>query len=115
MDHTASSSAQPAPAPPTSACSSCWRWGSCPPGWLTENIYIRSALIFLKLHLRRDDFEPEHDNEAEVLVSSIEAAGTAGGAGLGRLEPEEEQLEAGLKLAHMKMYQTKLRYSRRIQ
>ena len=54
---------------------------------MTENIYIRSALIFLKLHLRRDDFEPEHDNEAEVLVSSIEAAG---GAGLGRLEPEEE-------------------------
>ena len=49
-------------------------------------------------------------------MSSIEAAGTAVGAGLGRLEPEEEeQLEAGLKLAHMKMYQTKLRYSRRIQ
>ena len=60
--------------------------------------------------MRRDDFEPEHDNEAEVLVSSIEAAG---GAGLGRLElEEEEQLEAGLKLAHMQMYQTKLRYSR---
>ena len=58
--------------------------------------------------MRRDDFEPEHDNEAEVLVSSIEAAG---GAGLGRLEPEEEQLEAGLKLAHVQMYQTKLRYS----
>ena len=62
--------------------------------------------------MRRDDFELEHDNEAEVLVSSIEAAGTAGGAGLGRLEPEEEQLEAGLKLAHVQMYQTKLRYSR---
>ena len=62
--------------------------------------------------MRRDDFEPEHDNEAEVLVSSIEAAGTAGGAGLGRLDPGEEQLEAGLKLAHMQMYQTKLRYSR---
>ena len=63
--------------------------------------------------MRRDDFEPEHDNEAEVLVSSIEAAGTAAGAGLGRLElEEEEQLEAGLKLAHMQMYQTKLRYSR---
>ena len=57
--------------------------------------------------MRRDDFEPEHDNKAEVLVSSIEAAG---GAGLGRLElEEEEQLEAGLKLAHMQMYQTKLR------
>ena len=61
----------------------------------------------------RDDFELEHDNEAEVLVSSIEAVGTAGGAGLGRLvAKEEEQLEAGLKLAHMQMYQTKLRYSR---
>ena len=44
-------------------------------------------------------------------MSSIEAAGTAGGAGLGRLEPEEEQLEAGLKLAHVQMYQTKLRYT----
>ena len=82
---------------------------------MTENIFIRSVQIFLKHYLLRDDFELEHDNEAEVLVSSIEAAGTAGGAGLGRLEPEEEQLEAGLKLAHVQMYQTKLRYSGRKQ
>lgn len=92
VDHTASSSAHPAPA--------------ASPAPANLSLHQLLALGFMPA---RDDFELEHDNEAEVLVSSIEAAGTAGGAGLGRLEPEEEQLEAGLKLAHVQMYQTKLR------
>ena len=52
----------------------------------------------------RDDFEMEYENDAEVLVSGIEAA--PGGT---RLEPEEEELESNLKLAHVEMYQKKLK------
>jgi len=51
----------------------------------------------------RDDFEMEYENEAEVLVSGIEAA--PGGV---RLDPEDEELESNLKLAHVEMYQKKL-------
>ena len=45
----------------------------------------------------RDDFEMEHENEAEVLVSSIEAGPVS------RVDSEDEELEMSLKLAHVEM------------
>ena len=51
----------------------------------------------------RDDFEMEYENDAEILVSSIDA-----GAGV-KVDPEDEQLESSLKLAHVEMYQNKLK------
>ncbi len=45
----------------------------------------------------RDDFEKEHDNSAETLISGI-MVGT-----------EEEELEKALKLAHVDMYSRRLR------
>jgi len=61
-------------------------------------------LLVLGFMPSRDDFEMEYENDAEVLVSGIEAA--PGGT---RLEPEEEELESNLKLAHVEMYQKKLK------
>ena len=99
MDHTASSSA-----PANLSLLQLLALGFMPARLVDRKyLYQKCLNIFKTSYLRRDDFELEHDNEAEVLVSSIEAAaGTARGAGLGRLgrlEPEEEQFEAGLKLA----------------
>jgi len=51
----------------------------------------------------RDDFEMEYDNDAEILVSSIDV-----GAGV-KIDPEDEQLESSLKLAQVEMYQNKLK------
>jgi len=71
---------------------------SAPPG---INIHQLLVLGFMPA---RDDFEMEYENEAEVLVSGIEAA--PGGV---RLDPEDEELESNLKLAHVEMYQKKLK------
>merc|ERR1719347_41446 len=84
-DHTSHSSSPHAP-------------NTTPPG---INIHHLLVLGFMPA---RDDFEMEFENEAEVLVSGIEAA--PGGT---RLEPEEEELESNLKLAHVEMYQKKLK------
>jgi len=70
---------------------------TAPPG---INIHQLLVLGFMPA---RDDFEMEFENEAEVLVSGIEAA--PGGV---RLDPEDEELESNLKLAHVEMYQKKL-------
>ena len=45
----------------------------------------------------RDDFEKEHDNNAETLISGI------------TVSPEDEELEKALKLAHVKMYTRRLK------
>ena len=45
----------------------------------------------------RDDFEKEHDNSAESLISSM----TVGA--------EDDELEKALKLAHMDMYTRRLK------
>lgn len=71
------------------------------PAPLGINIHQLLVLGFMP---SRDDFEMEYENDAEVLVSGIEAA--PGGT---RLEPEEEELESNLKLAHVEMYQKKLK------
>ena len=55
----------------------------------------------------RDDFEMEHENEAEVLVSSIEAGPSLSASA--RMDTEDEELETSLKLAHVEMYQNKLK------
>lgn len=44
----------------------------------------------------RDDFEREHDNSAEILVSGL------------MVGEEDEELEKSLKLAHVNMYSHKL-------
>ena len=49
----------------------------------------------------RDDFEKEHDNNAETLVSSL------------TLSPEDDELEKALKLAHIDMYTRRLHDRRR--
>ena len=49
----------------------------------------------------RDDFEVEFDNEAEGLVSSLQG-------GLNAL-PDEDEMDHGLKMAHVDMYKFKLR------
>ena len=76
---------------------------SQPPHSAPSGINIHQLLV-LGFMPSRDDFEMEYENEAEVLVSGIEAA--PGGL---RLEPEEEGLESDLKLAHVEMYQKKLK------
>ena len=58
---------------------------SAPPG---INIHQLLVLGFMPA---RDDFEMEYENEAEVLVSGIEAA--PGGV---RLDPEDEEVRAWL-------------------
>ena len=60
-------------------------------------------LLALGFMPARDDFEMEHENEAEVLVSSIEAGPVS------RVDSEDEELEMSLKLAHVEMYQNKLK------
>ena len=70
---------------------------------LTGNLSLHQ-LLALGFMPARDDFELEHENEAEVLVSCIEA----GGAG-SRADPEDEELEVQLKLAHVEMYQARLK------
>lgn len=45
----------------------------------------------------RDDFEKEHDNTAETLISGM------------ILGPEDDELEKSLKLAHIDMYSHRLR------
>lgn len=44
----------------------------------------------------RDDFEKEHDNTAETLVSGL------------TLGAEDDELEKSLKLAHIDMYSRRL-------
>lgn len=44
----------------------------------------------------RDDFEKEHDNTAETLISGM------------MLGPEDDELEKSLKLAHIDMYGRRL-------
>lgn len=73
-----------------------------PPHTAPPGINIHQLLV-LGFMPARDDFEMEYENEAEVLVSGIEAA--PGGV---RLDPEDEELESNLKLAHVEMYQKKL-------
>lgn len=45
----------------------------------------------------RDDFEKEHDNTAETLISGI------------MLSPEDDELERALKLVHVDMYSRRLK------
>ena len=84
VDHTAPTPSQPGPAPSQGSLS----------------LHQLLALGFMPA---RDDFEMEHENEAEGLVSSIEAGPVS------RLDPEDEELEMSLKLAHVEMYQNKLK------
>ena len=49
----------------------------------------------------RDDFEVEFDNEAEGLVSSLQGGLSA--------PPDEDEMDHGLKMAHVDMYKFKLR------
>ena len=77
--------------------------GSSPTSLSNISIHHLLALGFMPA---RDDFEMEHDNEAEILVSSIEAPGSGSAH---RLDPEDEELEMNLKLAHVEMYQNKLK------
>ena len=88
MDHTAPTPSQPGPAPSQGSLS----------------LHQLLALGFMPA---RDDFEMEHENEAEVLVSSIEAGPSLGASA--RMETEDEELEMSLKLAHVEMYQNKLK------
>lgn len=48
----------------------------------------------------RDEFEVEHNNEAESLVSSLE---------VGKYEDGDDEVETALKLAHIEMYQERLK------
>jgi len=61
-------------------------------------------LIVLGFMPARDDFEVECENEAEILVSGIQAA-----SGGNRVESDDEELETGLKLAQVDMYKNKLK------
>jgi len=61
-------------------------------------------LIVLGFMPARDDFEVEFENDSETLVSSIPAA-----SGNSRVESDDEELETGLKLAHVEMYKNKLK------
>ena len=88
VDHTSPSSSQPGPAPSQGSLS----------------LHQLLALGFMPA---RDDFELEHENEAEVLVSSIEAGPNL--AATARMDSEDEELEMSLKLAHVEMYQSKLK------
>jgi len=62
-------------------------------------------LIVLGHMPARGDFEVEFENEGETLVSGIHAASGSGS----RVESEDEELETGLKLAQVEMYQNKLK------
>lgn len=88
VDHTAPTPSQPGPAPSQGSLS----------------LHQLLALGFMPA---RDDFEMEHENDAEVLVSSIEAGPSLGASA--RMETEDEELEMSLKLAHVEMYQNKLK------
>ena len=45
----------------------------------------------------RDDFEIEHDNDAEKLISNMETT------------EEEEEVEKSLKMLHIDIYNTRLK------
>jgi len=69
----------------------------------TSNLSLHE-LIVLGFMPARDDFEVEYENDGETLVSSIPAA-----SGNSRVESDDEELETGLKLAHVDMYKNKLK------